>query len=75
MVRIKGLALNFYLDIDEARVAKEVQVVRPNIIDFHGKERSSRLYLAWRAPQTQGHIIEIHMRRARPGDPLASSGL
>ena len=62
IVRMHGLGLLFRFG-DGARREDESELVRPDIIDLHGPERTSRIYLGWNQARSQGRIFELRMGR------------
>lgn len=66
-VRLHGVALNFHIDMDEGRGDAANEVVRPDMIDIIGPERTSRIYLSWNGGNPAGQIVEIGIgRRSGP---------
>lgn len=63
LVRLQGVALDFHIDADVGRVEAAGEIVRPDMIDIIGPERTSRIYLSWTGGRSAGKIVEIRIGR------------
>lgn len=57
IVRMHGLTLDFGFDLEP----EEGAMVRPDIIDFHGPQRSARVYVGWPDEFRSGLIAEVRL--------------
>jgi hypothetical protein len=62
MIRMHGLALLFRIGGGESG-SRTDEVIRPDIIDLHGRERTARMFLSWGEPRREGRIFEMRLAR------------
>ncbi|UVC17083.1 hypothetical protein [Mesorhizobium onobrychidis] len=67
LVRMHGIAMVFTIDLEDAEALPDNEILRPEMTDLVGIERTSRIYLSQAARPTHGQIVQI-----RSGAPLIS---
>lgn len=66
-VRMHGVALIFHIDLPDGSKLPNDEIARPDMIDLNGADRTSRLYLSWRARRSEGRLVQIRLGRPVPG--------
>lgn len=69
LVRLHGIALYFHIDLHVTGRDDGIQILRPDMIDLIGPERTSRLYLSWLEAGAQGQIVKIRIGRPKRDSP------
>jgi hypothetical protein len=68
LIRMHGMGMHFRLDLDLEDGDPADDIVRPDMIDLVGPERTSRIYLSWQTRRTKGQIFELTIGRAPTKD-------
>lgn len=69
LVRMHGIALVFNIDLPDEDALPETEIIRPDMIDLIGMNRTSRILLSWAKRRREARIVQIrlsHPRKDRP---------
>ena len=78
LIRLHGFAFYFFID-PVVREEAANEITRPDIIDFIGPVRTSRIYLSWRDKSGPSQIVHVRVTDSRgkirvPTDPIPPLG-
>ncbi len=78
LIRLHGFAFHFYIN-PVVRDEAANEITRPDIIDFIGPARTSRIYLSWRDKSGPSQIVQVRVTNSRgeirvPTDPIPPLG-
>lgn len=67
LVRMHGIAMVFTLDLEDGEELPDKEILRPDIFDLIGVQRTSRIYLSQAMRPARGRIVQIRLGRSIRG--------
>ena len=67
LVRMHGIAMVFTLDLEDGEELPDKEILRPDMLDLIGVERTSRIYLSQAMRPACAHIVQIRLGRSIRG--------
>ena len=68
LMRMHGIAMVFTLDLEDGEELPDKEILRPDMLDLIGVERTSRIYLSQAMRPARAHIVQIRLGRSIRGD-------
>jgi hypothetical protein len=67
LVRMHGIAMVFTFDLEDGEELPDKEILRPDMLDLIGVERTSRIYVSQAMRPASAHIVQIRLGRSIRG--------